>query len=146
MESGTTSEALPQKTNNSIDNINLNINQLNTGPNREENSEDKDNLKLPNPMIPDKPKETEVDKRADKLITCKSTMATCRFLVLKGFDFCHKHILEDKASPYQRCSFFSKEDNKGCPNPAPKNGIFCLFCNVCRYNLFLKEILKLGSG
>ena len=74
-------------------------------------------------MIKEEPKDDEMSETIeDKLITCGSTATVCRFPVLKGFYFCHKHILEDKASPYRRCSFVSPDDNKGCFSPAPKNG------------------------
>ena len=53
--------------------------------------------------------------------TCKSTALSCKLPVLKGFEFCHQHILEDKASPYKRCHFLYKS-GKRCQNPAPKHG------------------------
>ncbi|XP_066926750.1 KAT8 regulatory NSL complex subunit 2-like [Clytia hemisphaerica] len=61
---------------------------------------------------------------------CKSTAMLCKLAVLKGFEFCHQHILEDKASPYKRCHFVYKSE-KRCQNPAPKLGAveqvsFCL--------------------
>ena len=59
--------------------------------------------------------------------TCKSTSCVCNNVALKGFEFCHKHILEDKTSPYKRCNFVNKLNNERCSNPAPKLGkTFCI--------------------
>jgi KAT8 regulatory NSL complex subunit 2 len=44
----------------------------------------------------------------------------CNLEKLKGFDFCHKHILEDKASPFKPCDFYAKSNDRRCMNPAPK--------------------------
>ena len=121
---------LPQKPNESEDNekMNLNINQVDqVNSIQDTHVEDNRNLvKQPISTLPEKTnKQIEVEEIADKLMTCNSTATKCRFLVLKGFGFCHKHILEDKASPYQRCSFIlNKDGDKGCLSPAPKNGIY----------------------
>jgi len=64
----------------------------------------------------------EADSAQLKVGTCVSTIALCTLPTLKGFKFCQKHILEDKTSPYKRCNFISKEDNKRCNYPAPKLG------------------------
>lgn len=137
MELDTESEAisvtiLPPKSNEfvEVEQVNLNTNQIDHNSFQDTTHfEDKGNMINQSiPAFPEKPKQIEVDKIADKLITCSSTATSCRFPVLKGFGFCHKHILEDKASPYQRCSFIlNKDDNKGCLSPAPKNGIFHFF-------------------
>ena len=65
----------------------------------------------------------EADSAQLKVNTCDSTTTLCTLPTLKGFEFCHKHILEDKTSPYKRCNFLFKEENKRCTNPAPKLGI-----------------------
>ncbi|XP_028396593.1 KAT8 regulatory NSL complex subunit 2-like isoform X2 [Dendronephthya gigantea] len=57
-------------------------------------------------------------KRPDNL--CCYSQKECDLEKLKGFDFCHKHILEDKASPFKPCDFVSKTNGKKCANPAPK--------------------------
>ena len=61
---------------------------------------------------------TEADVRPRKL--CAYSQRVCNLEILKGFDFCHKHILEDKASPFKPCDFIAKSNGKRCPNPAQK--------------------------
>lgn len=61
---------------------------------------------------------TESDARPRKL--CAYSQRVCNLEILKGFDFCHKHILEDKASPFKPCDFVAKSNGKRCPNPAQK--------------------------
>jgi len=51
---------------------------------------------------------------------CCYSQRVCHLEKLKGFDFCHKHILEDKASPFKPCDFVAKSNGRRCPNPAPK--------------------------
>lgn len=51
---------------------------------------------------------------------CCYSQRVCNLEKLKGFDFCHKHILEDKASPFKPCDFVAKSNGRRCPNPAPK--------------------------
>ena len=51
---------------------------------------------------------------------CCYSQRVCNLEKLKGFHFCHKHILEDKASPFKPCSFTAKSNGKRCTNPAPK--------------------------
>lgn len=51
---------------------------------------------------------------------CAYSQRVCNLEILKGFDFCHKHILEDKASPFKPCDFVAKSNGRRCPNPAQK--------------------------
>ena len=59
-------------------------------------------------------------KRPDNL--CCYSQKECDLEKLKGFDFCHKHILEDNASPFKPCDFVSKTNGEiiKCTQPAPK--------------------------
>ncbi|KAK5924140.1 hypothetical protein CgunFtcFv8_001042 [Champsocephalus gunnari] len=52
--------------------------------------------------------------------TCSFTQRPCSQPRLEGLDFCVKHILEDKNSPYKQCSYVSAKNGKRCPNAAPK--------------------------
>ena len=62
-----------------------------------------------------------VDKTPDRASNlCHYSQCVCNLEKLRGFDFCHKHILEDKASPFKPCDFVAKSNGKRCPNPAPK--------------------------
>ncbi|XP_010792417.1 LOW QUALITY PROTEIN: KAT8 regulatory NSL complex subunit 2-like [Notothenia coriiceps] len=51
---------------------------------------------------------------------CSFTQRPCSQPRLEGLDFCVKHILEDKNSPYKQCSYVSAKNGKRCPNAAPK--------------------------
>ncbi|XP_057685871.1 KAT8 regulatory NSL complex subunit 2 [Corythoichthys intestinalis] len=51
---------------------------------------------------------------------CAFTQRPCSQPHLDGFDFCIKHILEDKTAPYKQCNYVSAKNNKRCPNAAPK--------------------------
>lgn len=64
------------------------------------------------------PKTEAKPDRASNL--CCYSQRVCHLEKLKGFDFCHKHILEDKASPFKPCDFVAKSNGRRCPNPAPK--------------------------
>ena len=57
-------------------------------------------------------------KRPDNL--CCFSLKECDLVKLEGFDFCYRHILEDKASPFKPCDFVLKTNGKKCPQPAPK--------------------------
>ena len=39
---------------------------------------------------------------------------------LEGYDYCAKHILEDKKAPYKQCHYTSNKTGKRCTNAAPK--------------------------
>jgi len=58
---------------------------------------------------------------------CKSIIG-CTSMTLKGFEYCHKHILEDKSSPFRRCSYISKSDYRRCRNPTPVVGEKPSYC------------------
>ncbi|KAA0707099.1 NSL complex subunit 2 [Triplophysa tibetana] len=51
---------------------------------------------------------------------CSYTQRPCSHPRLEGFEFCIKHILEDKNAPYKQCSYVSNKNGKRCPNAAPK--------------------------
>jgi KAT8 regulatory NSL complex subunit 2 len=40
---------------------------------------------------------------------------------LDGFDYCIKHVLEDKNASYKQCNYMSNKTGKRCPNAAPKS-------------------------
>ncbi|KAI4876016.1 hypothetical protein NFI96_019280, partial [Prochilodus magdalenae] len=51
---------------------------------------------------------------------CAYTQRACSQPRLDGWEFCIKHILEDKNAPYRQCSYVSNKNGKRCPNAAPK--------------------------
>ncbi|XP_034550878.1 KAT8 regulatory NSL complex subunit 2 isoform X2 [Notolabrus celidotus] len=51
---------------------------------------------------------------------CSFTQRPCSHPRLEGFEFCIKHILEDKNAPYKQCSYVSAKNGKRCPNASPK--------------------------
>ncbi|KAJ7375337.1 KAT8 regulatory NSL complex subunit 2 [Desmophyllum pertusum] len=63
--------------------------------------------------------ESKLELRPPRKLCCYS-QRVCNLEILKGFDFCHKHILEDKASPFKPCDFVAKSNGRRCPNPAQK--------------------------
>ena len=72
------------------------------------------------------------EKLVDKTNTLCKSIIGCASMTLKGFEFCHKHILEDKNSPFRRCSFISKSDYRRCRNPTPILGKkFYILWNSC---------------
>lgn len=58
--------------------------------------------------------------RAQEPQTCAFTQRACTQPRIEGWDFCIKHILEDKNAPYRQCSYVSSKNAKRCPNAAPK--------------------------
>jgi len=63
--------------------------------------------------------DNEGDKTSHVQAKCCRSITECGTKTLKGFEYCHKHILEDKTSPFRRCSFISKSDYRRCRNPTP---------------------------
>lgn len=51
---------------------------------------------------------------------CNYNHRVCMQNRLEGSDYCLKHILEDKNSPYKQCSYVANKTGKRCPNAAPK--------------------------
>ncbi|XP_064595348.1 KAT8 regulatory NSL complex subunit 2-like isoform X2 [Liolophura sinensis] len=51
---------------------------------------------------------------------CNYSHRACMQHRLDGFDYCLKHILEDKTSPYKQCSYISTKTNRRCGNAAPR--------------------------
>lgn len=44
----------------------------------------------------------------------------CSQLTLDGYNYCSRHILEDKNAPFRQCSFVYTSNGKRCHLPAPK--------------------------
>ncbi|KAK3584411.1 hypothetical protein CHS0354_023253 [Potamilus streckersoni] len=52
---------------------------------------------------------------------CSYSHRTCMQNRLEGYEFCLKHILEDKNAPFKQCSYTSSKNGKRCTNAAPKS-------------------------
>ncbi|GLV36308.1 dim gamma-tubulin 1 [Carabus blaptoides fortunei] len=44
----------------------------------------------------------------------------CSQLTLEGYDYCLRHIMEDKSAPYKQCNYVYNNNGKRCHLPAPK--------------------------
>ncbi|XP_061166998.1 KAT8 regulatory NSL complex subunit 2-like isoform X2 [Saccostrea echinata] len=52
---------------------------------------------------------------------CLYSHRTCTHNKLPGYDFCSKHILEDKNAPFKQCEFNSAKNGKRCGSAATKS-------------------------
>lgn len=52
---------------------------------------------------------------------CLYSHRTCTHNKLPGYDFCTRHILEDKNAPYKQCEYSSSKNGKRCINAATKS-------------------------
>lgn len=50
--------------------------------------------------------------------SCKYKPRTCHQPVLENYDYCLKHILEDKSAPFRPCNYVYPSNNKRCFMPA----------------------------
>lgn len=51
---------------------------------------------------------------------CNYQLYECSQLTLDGYDYCLRHIMEDKTAPYRQCSYVYNGNGKRCYLPAPK--------------------------
>ena len=56
---------------------------------------------------------------SNEMDLCNYSSHLCRREKLSGFDFCLRHILEDKNAPYKQCNFHFRSQRR-CPRAAPK--------------------------
>ncbi|KAM9321488.1 KAT8 regulatory NSL complex subunit 2 [Gastrophryne carolinensis] len=68
--------------------------------------------------------------RAHEALSCAYTHRPCSQPRLDGYEFCIKHILEDRNAPYKQCSYISTKNGRRCsaaaPKPDKKDGVsFC---------------------
>ena len=72
--------------------------------------------------------ELEIELKNKKQCTYKPY--ECTQLTLDGFNYCLKHILQDKAAPYKQCSYIYASNGKRCQLAAPKiEKKDCGYCN-----------------
>ncbi|MEE6471258.1 hypothetical protein FKM82_009225 [Ascaphus truei] len=58
--------------------------------------------------------------RPHEALSCSFTHRPCSQARMDGYEFCIKHILEDKNAPFKQCSYVSTKNSRRCPNAAPK--------------------------
>ncbi|GFU54529.1 KAT8 regulatory NSL complex subunit 2 [Nephila pilipes] len=51
---------------------------------------------------------------------CKYIHRYCNQTRLDGYDYCIRHILEDKTAPFRQCIYVNQPNKKRCTNAAPK--------------------------
>lgn len=51
---------------------------------------------------------------------CNYSPRVCMRTRLDGYEFCVRHILEDKNSPYKQCTYVSGKTNRRCTAAAPR--------------------------
>jgi len=49
---------------------------------------------------------------------CSYRRRTCMRNKLEGYDYCIRHILEDRNAPYKQCSYVSSRTGHKCPEAA----------------------------
>lgn len=52
---------------------------------------------------------------------CMYSHRVCMQNRLEGYEYCLKHILEDKNAPFKQCSYASGKLGKRCTNASPKS-------------------------
>ncbi|GIY26004.1 KAT8 regulatory NSL complex subunit 2 [Caerostris darwini] len=52
---------------------------------------------------------------------CKYIHRYCNQTRLDGYDYCIRHILEDKTAPFRQCIYVNHPNKKRCTNAAPKH-------------------------
>ncbi|OCT95610.1 hypothetical protein XELAEV_18013297mg [Xenopus laevis] len=58
--------------------------------------------------------------KTHEALSCSFTHRPCSQPRIEGYDFCIKHILEDRNAPYKQCSYISTNNGRRCSNAAPK--------------------------
>ncbi|XP_069509962.1 KAT8 regulatory NSL complex subunit 2 [Ambystoma mexicanum] len=84
--------------------------------------------------------------RLQEPLTCSFTHRTCSQPRLDGFDYCLKHILEDRNAPFKQCSYISSKNVRRCtyaaPKPEKKDGVSFCAEHARRNALALRAQLK----
>lgn len=59
---------------------------------------------------------------------CQFPYRVCHHPCLEDYDYCLKHILEDKMAPYKTCSYVYSINGRKCNQPAPKDRKDSRYC------------------
>lgn len=52
---------------------------------------------------------------------CAYKVHECTQLTVDGYNFCQRHILNEKKAPFQQCAYLYPNNGKRCFLPAPKD-------------------------
>ncbi|KAM4702408.1 KAT8 regulatory NSL complex subunit 2 [Discoglossus pictus] len=58
--------------------------------------------------------------RTHEALSCSYSHRPCSQPRMEGYEYCIKHILEDRSAPYKQCSYISTKNGRRCSNAAPK--------------------------
>ncbi|XP_053311532.1 KAT8 regulatory NSL complex subunit 2 [Spea bombifrons] len=58
--------------------------------------------------------------RAQEALSCSFTHRPCSQPRMEGYEYCIKHILEDRQAPFKQCSYVSTKNGRRCTSAAPK--------------------------
>ncbi|KAF5300877.1 hypothetical protein FQR65_LT09039 [Abscondita terminalis] len=72
---------------------------------------------------------SEVEVQIANLKQCAYSVYSCKHYTLDGYDYCLRHILNDKNSPYKQCTYIYNTNGKRCYLPAPKDKKDSGYCN-----------------
>ncbi|XP_068123803.1 KAT8 regulatory NSL complex subunit 2 isoform X2 [Hyperolius riggenbachi] len=70
-------------------------------------------------VLPSRGRLTPVPRTYEAL-SCAYTHRPCSQPRIDGYEFCIKHILEDRNAPYKQCSYVSTKNGRRCTTAAPK--------------------------
>ncbi|XP_033099667.1 KAT8 regulatory NSL complex subunit 2-like isoform X2 [Anneissia japonica] len=59
---------------------------------------------------------------------CNYSPRICMQNRMDGFEYCRRHILEDKSAPFKQCNYISTKNGKRCSQAAPKSDKKDGFC------------------
>lgn len=62
----------------------------------------------------------ELQMELQNIKQCAYQPYECTQLTLDGYNYCMRHILEDKNAPFRQCSYIYTLNGKRCYMPAPK--------------------------
>jgi len=92
-------------------------------------------LKLKQPGTSEAAKEAAAALRAQlqmelqNLKQCTYKVYECTQLTLEGYNYCQRHILQDKNAPFKQCAYTFNTNGKRCYLPAPKDKKDTGYCN-----------------
>ncbi|KAK4884168.1 hypothetical protein RN001_000439 [Aquatica leii] len=72
---------------------------------------------------------SEVEVQIINLKQCAYSVYNCKHYTLDGYDYCLRHILNDKNAPYKQCTYIYNTNGKRCHLPAPKDKKDPGYCN-----------------